>query len=124
MKYYDLDGDGNVSYEEFIRGLRDEMSPRRVKMVEKIFARLDRDGSGKIDINDVIGIFDVSMNAEFIEHRKTKEQILTEFLNNFDGAQGNNDGVITAQEFFDYYTDVSMSVPNDEYFVRMLESAW
>lgn len=96
MKYYDVDGDGNVSYEEFLRGLRDEMSPRRVKMVEKIFARLDRDGSGKIDINDVINIFDVSMNAEFIEHRKTKEQILTEFLNNFDGAQGNNDGVITA----------------------------
>ena len=95
MKFYDVDGDGNVSYEEFLRGLRDEMSPRRVKMVEKIFARLDRDGSGKIDINDVINIFDVSMNAEFIEHRKTKEQILTEFLNNFDGAQGNNDGVIT-----------------------------
>lgn len=22
MKYYDVDGDGNVSYEEFIRGLR------------------------------------------------------------------------------------------------------
>ncbi len=124
MKYYDVDGDGHVSYEEFLRGLRDEMTPRRAKMVQKIFARLDRDGSGKIDINDVINIFDVSMNAEFIEHRKTKEQILTEFLNNFDGAQGNNDGVITVQEFFDYYTDLSMSVPNDEYFVRMLESAW
>jgi hypothetical protein len=64
------------------------------------------------------------MNAEFVEHRKTKEQILTEFLNNFDGAQGNNDGIITVQEFFDYYTDLSMSVPNDEYFVRMLESSW
>jgi Ca2+-binding EF-hand superfamily protein len=22
MKYYDVDGDGNISYEEFIRGLR------------------------------------------------------------------------------------------------------
>ena len=93
-------------------------------MVEKIFARLDRDGSGKIEINDVINIYDVSMNAEFVEHRKTKEQILTEFLNNCDGAQGNNDGIITVQEFFDYYTDLSMSVPNDEYFVRMLESSW
>ena len=124
MKFYDVDGDGHVCYEEFLRGLRDEMSPRRLKMVEKIFARFDRDGSGKIDIIDVINIFDVSMNAEFIEHKKTKEQILNEFLNNFDGAQGNNDGTITFQEFFDYYTDLSMSVPNDEYFVRMLESAW
>jgi Ca2+-binding EF-hand superfamily protein len=22
MKYYDIDGDGNINYEEFIRGLR------------------------------------------------------------------------------------------------------
>jgi len=22
MKYYDIDGDGNISYEEFVRGLR------------------------------------------------------------------------------------------------------
>jgi len=73
IKFYDVDGDGNVSYEEFLRGLRDEMSPRRVKMVQKIFARLDRDGSGRIDINDVLGIYDVALNPDFIEQRKTKE---------------------------------------------------
>lgn len=64
------------------------------------------------------------MNSEFIERRKTKEQILTEFLNNFDGARGNNDGIITRDEFFDYYTDISMNLPGDEYFVRMMESTW
>ena len=73
IKYYDTDGDGNVSYDEFLRGLRDEMSPRRAKMVHKIFNRLDRDGSGKIDISDVLNIYDVSVNPDFIEHRKTKE---------------------------------------------------
>jgi Ca2+-binding EF-hand superfamily protein len=64
------------------------------------------------------------MNPEFIEGRKTKEQILSEFLNNFDGARGNKDGQVTIQEFSDYYTDLSMSVPSDEYFVRMMESTW
>ena len=73
IKFYDVDGDGNVSYEEFLRSLRDEMSTRRVKMVQKIFARLDRDGSGRIDINDVLGIYDVALNPDFIEQRKTKE---------------------------------------------------
>jgi len=33
MKYYDVDGDGNISYDEFIRGLRDELTERRAKMV-------------------------------------------------------------------------------------------
>jgi len=46
MKFYDVNNDGHISYEEFIRGLRDELTPRRVKMVEKIFQSLDRDGSG------------------------------------------------------------------------------
>lgn len=64
------------------------------------------------------------MNPEFIEGRKTKDQILQEFLHNFEGAKGNRDGQVSQQEFFDYYTDLSMSVPSDEYFVRMMESTW
>ena len=38
--------------------------------------------------------------------------------------RGNNDGVITKPEWDDYYTDLSMSLPSDEYFVRMMESVW
>jgi len=51
---------------------------------------------------------------------------LTEFLNNFEGAKskGKGDGVVTQAEFTDYYTDLSMSCPSDEYFVRMMESSW
>lgn len=124
MKYYDIDGDGNIAYEEFLRGLREEMTSRRHKMVQKIFAMLDRDGSGVIQLADIVQIYDVSMNNDFIQGKKSKEQILTEFLSGFEGARGNKDGVITKDEFFDYYTDLSMSIPSDEYFVRMLESAW
>jgi Ca2+-binding EF-hand superfamily protein len=64
------------------------------------------------------------MNPEFIEGRKSKDQILQEFLQNFEGVKGNRDGIITKDEFVDYYTDLSMSVPSDEYFVRMMESVW
>jgi len=41
MKAYDVDGDGNISYEEFIRGLRDELSPRKLAMVERTFCTMD-----------------------------------------------------------------------------------
>ena len=46
MKFYDVDGDGNISYDEFLSGLREELSERRVNMVKKAFAMLDKDGSG------------------------------------------------------------------------------
>ena len=37
MKFYDVDGDGNITYDEFLSGLRDELSERRLAMVRKAF---------------------------------------------------------------------------------------
>jgi len=50
MKYYDVDGDGSISYDEFLSGMKDELTERRLAMVKKAFAMLDRDGSGKITV--------------------------------------------------------------------------
>jgi Ca2+-binding EF-hand superfamily protein len=80
LKFYDVDGDGSISYEEFLSGLRDPLTERRLVMVQKAFASLDRDGSGELTTNDITGIYDVSMNPEFLEGRKTREELLNEFL--------------------------------------------
>ena len=37
----DIDGDGSINYEEFIRGLRDELSERKLAMVERTFSCMD-----------------------------------------------------------------------------------
>merc|ERR1711975_99379 len=34
------------------------------------------------------------------------------------------DGIITREEFDDYYTDVSASIDDDEYFELMMRNAW
>lgn len=62
MKYYDVDGDGNITYEEFIRGLRDPLTERRKAMVDKAFALIDRSGNGSISVEDIDSIYDVSQN--------------------------------------------------------------
>lgn len=124
MSYYDIDKDGNISYEEFLRGLRDELSERKKLMVEKAFNILDKDGSGEITVKDVINIYDVSQNKEFQEGKKSREEVIAEFLDSFDGAKGNNDGIITKEEFLDYYSDLAISCPTEEYFVRMMEQTW
>lgn len=93
-------------------------------MVLKAFAMMDKDGGGIITVSDIVSIYDVSKNPDFIEKRKTKDQILHEFLNQFDGTRGNNDGQVTLEEFIDYYTDLSMGIPTDDYFVAMMETTW
>ena len=124
MKYYDVDGDGQINLEEFLRGLRDSLTERRAAMVERAFCLMDRDGSGVIEAGDIAHLYDVSQHREFIEGTKTKEEILDDFLNSFDGVKGNNDGKVTKEEWYEYYTDLSVSVPSDDYFVQMMESTW
>lgn len=124
FKYYDVNGDGKVSVEEFLRGLRDQLTERREAMVWRAFELMDRDGSGQVEAKDVAHLYDVSQHREFIEGTKTKDEILADFLNSFDGVKGNNDGVISKEEWLEYYTDLSVSVPSDDYFVQMMESTW
>lgn len=73
FKYYDINGDGSVGYEEFINGLRDDLNQRRKNMVLKAFAMMDKDGSGVITVQDICNIYDVSRNPDFIEKRLTKD---------------------------------------------------
>jgi len=124
LKFYDVDGDGNVSFDEFMRGLREPLTERRTVMVNKAFALMDKDGSGVVGVKDIDAIFDVSCNQDVNDGSKTRVQVLEDFLNGFEGAKGNADGKVTKQEWCDYYTDLSMSVTDDEYFVRMMESVW
>jgi hypothetical protein len=49
---------------------------------------------------------------------------LDEFLQNFEAQGQAGNGVITWDEWYDHYCDVSMSCPTDDYYVSMMESAW
>ena len=85
---------------------------------------MDKDNSGSICLNDIDGIFDVSCNQDVNEGRKDRAEVLQDFLNGFEGVKGNADGRVSEQEWTDYYTDLSMSVADEEYFVKMMESVW
>lgn len=47
-----------------------------------------------------------------------------QFLDSFEGAKGNRNGEVSWQEFLDYYSDLSMSLPEEQQFISMMESAW
>ena len=93
-------------------------------MVLKAFAMMDKTGDGIITIQDVVNIYDVSKNPDFISGRASKDQILTTFITQFEGARGDRDGKINRDEFIDYYTDLYASIPTDDYFVQMMETTW
>ena len=121
--HFDVNEDGNVDFEEFIRGVRDDLNPRRLQLVKEAFGRLDTDGSGVVDLDEIKLIYDVSKHPDFVAGKKTKPEILRVFMEAFEDS-GRYDGKITIDEFINYYTNLGVSVDNDDYFELMIRNSW
>mgnify|MGYP001945643401 CR=1 FL=1 len=122
---FDRSGDGLIDYDEFLKIVKGPMAPRRVALVKRAYKVLDRDGSGEVDYNDICQTYNASKHPAVIEGRKTERQVLNEFLATFELAlSGKADGIVTEEEFLEYYTAVSASIDNDDYFEQMIDSAW
>ena len=66
----------------------------------------------------------MSCNEDFSAGRLTKEQILESFMEGFCLEENHKLESISWAMWSDYYTDLSLSIVEDEYFVRMLEAIW
>lgn len=77
---------------------------------------------GKITLEDIAATYDVSKHPDIISGKKKPEQVYNEFLSHWDTQVA--DGIITKEEFQDYFKDISASIDSDDYFVAMVKSAW
>lgn len=93
------------------------------------FKKIDKDGSGIIDINDIKGVYNASRHPEVKSGKKTEDEILGEFIETFEQHHSMNGGGVrdrrvTPEEFVEYYNNVSASIDNDQYFELMMINAW
>ena len=71
----DKDKNRMISYDEFLRAVRGPMNPTRRKVVAQAFKKLDKDGNGWIDINDIKGVYNARKHPDLLAGKKTEEQI-------------------------------------------------
>eukprot|EP01062_Namystynia_karyoxenos_P059235 TRINITY_DN50683_c0_g1_i1.p1 TRINITY_DN50683_c0_g1~~TRINITY_DN50683_c0_g1_i1.p1 ORF type:complete len:352 (+),score=129.41 TRINITY_DN50683_c0_g1_i1:88-1056(+) len=120
---FDRNGDGLVSINEFLATVRGGLKGRRLEVVREAFAKFDRDGSGKIDVADLHGVYDASRHPKVLSGEQTEEEVLESMLATFD-SQTNPDGVVTRDEFEAYYAGLSASIDSDDYFELMMRNTW
>lgn len=104
------------------------MNNFRKKLVQQAFAKFDTDGSGEINVDDLKDYYNARNHPDVKAGKKTEQQVLNEFLSTFEshselrGTMGDNK--ISYEEFEDYYTFVSASIDNDQYFELMMMNSW
>lgn len=130
FRYFDIDDSGSINYNELLVGIRGVLNKRRRDMVEMAFKIMDRDGSGVIEWNDIEGVYNAKSNPDVIAGRKTDKEVVMEFLSSFEKPSrlsksgGVFDGQISIDDFMNYYSNVSSSIDDDDYFELMIRNSW
>jgi len=129
FRYLDADRSGSIDYEEFLHRLQGPMNPRRKQVVEKVFQKLDKTGDGYIMVDDLRGVYNVSLHPDVRMGKKSEDEVLCDFLDTFEVHHamfkgGRRDAKVTLEEFMEYYQHVSASITDDRYFDLMMKNAW
>lgn len=70
---FDVNRDGTIQYDEFLRVIRGDLNDYRRSLVERAFKKLDRDGSGVIEVDDLVGVYNAKKHPAVMDGRKTEE---------------------------------------------------
>lgn len=62
FEYFDKNKDNTIDFDEFLVAIRGTPNARRQAIIDLAFQKFDRDGTGYIDVNDLYGVYDVSMH--------------------------------------------------------------
>merc|ERR1712196_287779 len=119
---WDNDLSGDINFDEFVKGIRGNLSEARQLAVNAAWNKFDVDRTGHINIADLEQAgYDVSNHPKFKSGEMTKEEIFNKFLSAFGDNDG--DGSISKDEWDDYYRGISSSFDTDEQFVQSITNA-
>ena len=84
FEVFDTNHDGTLNIDEFLMAIRGELNDFRRGLVQKAFRKIDKNGNGLIELDDIKDTYNAQKHPDVIQGRKTEDQILMEFLETFE----------------------------------------
>ena len=123
FEYFDKNQSGSIDSSEFMEGMRDPLTPKRLALVDMAFTEMDSEGKGEVLFETIANMYNVEMHPEVVAGRLSPKSALANFLETFDGGI-EIEGVVTRAEFRNYYCNVGASIDSDDYFDLLLRGVW
>lgn len=126
---FDTNHDGTLNIDEFLMAIRGQMNDYRRSLVEQAFNKLDLNGNGVIEVDDIKDKYNARKHPDVVQGKKTEQQVLMDFIETFELHHGirtrdPRDSRVNLEEFLEYYDNVSVSIDTDEYFALMINNSW
>ena len=126
----DLNKDGTIDYQEFLKGVIGEMNERRKRIIQQAFKIIDKNGIGLVELDDIRENYNAKMHPDVLSGKKTEEEVLAEFLDTFEyqfsllSDEKENESKISMEEFLDYYNNISLGIKDDDFFEEMIKNVY
>lgn len=99
--------------------IRGDLNAARLSWIQAAYDKLDVNKDGTVRLDDIAKIFDVSAMPEVAQNKVDPKEAYMQYLSMWDTQEA--DGVVTFEEFCDYYRDVSAGIESDEMFATMMQ---
>jgi Ca2+-binding EF-hand superfamily protein len=90
----------------------------RLSWIRAAYDKLDVNKDGLVKLDDIAKIFDVSSMPEVSQSKVDPKEAYMQYMSMWDTQEA--DGIITFEEFCDYYRDISAGIESDEMFAAMM----
>lgn len=118
----DGDGSGQISLQEFNLAVMGKLNTKRKALIGEAFKVLDQTGDGKVDMEDLVGTFNAKSHPDVASGKRSEEDVMLDFMGQWDTLE--KDGIVTREEFEEYYKGISCLIDSDDYFELMITNAW
>ena len=127
---FDPNKTGKINYDDFIKGLIGNISPRRDYLIKRIFNVISN-GKNELSINDLKNNYNASRDPEWVARKKTKEEIINDFIDNLQifleynsHLSKANSGYMNFEDFYKFYSQISMGISDNNYFEYLVNNVW
>ncbi len=69
---FDSNRDGTLNYDEFLMAIRGDLNDFRRGLVEKAFRKIDIDGNGFLEVDDIKDVYNATKHPDVIQGKRTE----------------------------------------------------